>query len=268
MTTIQKLITLRLFTIIFFVSYIEFLPEKYAIASTKERPVVLAASSIANSIDELLTIYEEKHNTSILMSSASSGTLAQQVLKGAPAHIFISASTKWTEQLLSNGYLNKKFSVPYVSNQLLVITSKANVPINNINILDPKHFLTAIGNGKLAIGNPAHVPAGQYAKESLISLGVWDKIQSQLALQSNVRAVIAMVEREEVPLGIVYYTDTKLSKDVSIYATISDARHSEILYVISMTSYGVNKKSVDLFNYLISDTSLKYLQESGFKKLN
>ena len=262
------MVTWYSFIPIFIVLNINFIPTKGAHANVDRPVVVLAASSIADSIRELLTLYEAEHDTSIVMSSASSGTLAQQIVRGAPAHIFISASSDWTNQLLSDGYLNENYSQPYVSNSLLVVGPNSSARDNSINSLDPRQFISVLGNGRLAIGNPAHVPAGKYAKQYFQSTGLWDSIKGQVAMQSNVRAVLTMVERGEAPLGIVYYTDIRLSKKVSVFARIPNSQHSKILYVVSMTSYTLEHKLIPLFYYLTSVSSLSHLENAGFIKLN
>jgi molybdate transport system substrate-binding protein len=61
--------------------------------------------------------------------------------------------------------------------------------------------------GKIAVGNPKSVPAGQYAEESLRALGLWDRLQPKLVFAENVRQVLDYVARGEVDAGFVYTTD-------------------------------------------------------------
>ena len=65
----------------------------------------------------------------------------------------------------------------------------------------------AWANGRLAIADPAAVPAGKYAQAALTSLGVWASVAAKLAPAENVRAALLLVSRGEAPLGIVYRTD-------------------------------------------------------------
>ena len=61
--------------------------------------------------------------------------------------------------------------------------------------------------GRIVIGSPKTVPAGQYAEESLRALGLWDRLQPKLVFAENVRQALDYVARGEVDAGFVYTTD-------------------------------------------------------------
>src|SRR5205814_2358830 len=84
---------------------------------------------------------------------------------------------------------------------------------------------------QIAIGEPKTVPAGQYAMQTLKSLGLSDQLKGKLILGANVRQVLAYVERGEVSAGIVYLTDAKQSGDkVKVVATAEESTHEPIVY--------------------------------------
>ncbi len=77
---------------------------------------------------------------------------------------------------------------------------------SRIDITKPADLLEA-RVGRIVIGNPKTVPAGQYAEESLRALGLWDRLQPKLVFAENVRQALDYVARGEVDAGFVYTTD-------------------------------------------------------------
>ena len=84
--------------------------------------------------------------------------------------------------------------------------------------------------GRLAVGDPEHVPAGIYAQQALVALGLWDGLESRLARAENVRAALALVARGEAPLGIVYATDARAEDGVVTVAEFDASTHAPIGY--------------------------------------
>ena len=73
-----------------------------------------------------------------------------------------------------------------------------------------------LGDGRLAMGDPDHVPAGIYGKQALVSLGVWESVVQKLAPAKDVRTALVLVERREAPLGLVYATDAAITPRVRV----------------------------------------------------
>jgi molybdate transport system substrate-binding protein len=84
-----------------------------------------------------------------------------------------------------------------------------------ITINDKTDWTSLLKGGRLAVGDPEHVPAGIYAKEALQKLGAWETLSPKLAPAEDVRGALALVERSEAPLGIVYGSDAVASKGKS-----------------------------------------------------
>ena len=89
------------------------------------------------------------------------------------------------------------------------------------------HFplATALGDGRLATGDPDSVPAGRYARSALTTLGVWDEIAPRLARAENVRVALLYVARGEAPLGIVYASDALADNSVRVVDTFAADTH-------------------------------------------
>ena len=93
-------------------------------------------------------------------------------------------------------------------------------------------------NGRLATGDPAHVPVGIYAEQALKKLGLWDSVAPHLARTDDVRAALLLVERGEAPAGIVYATDAAVSKAVMVAGTFPANSHDPVSYPFAVTKSG------------------------------
>ena len=113
---------------------------------------------------------------------------------------------------------------------------------------------------RLAIGDPDHVPAGLYAKESLTHLGVFDKLAPQFASASNVRDALMLVERSEAALGIVYSTDAKVSNKVKIVGVFPAETFTSIEYPVTL----LKPEAKDFYQYLKSLQAKTIFEKYGF----
>ena len=147
-------------------------------------------------------------------SYGSSSTLAKQIENGAPAAIFLSADEQWMDYLDGKKLLVAGSRIDLLGNGLVLIAPKEGGAANQVSIAPGFPLAQLLGNGRLAMGDPVHVPAGLYGKAALESLGVWDQVKDRVAAGESVRAALAFVERGETPLGIVYATDATASAKV------------------------------------------------------
>ena len=229
-----------------------------------EKVTVFAAASLTNALTDIGVLYEKEKATKIVHSFASSSTLAKQIENGAPADIFISADTKWMNYLQDKKLINTASRKNFLGNKLVLITPKG----RGFNVKFDKSFdFSKSFNGHLCTGDIDSVPAGIYAKDSLIYLNWWDGIKTRIVGTQDVRGALAFVERGECAAGIVYETDAKISNKVDIVATFPEESHKPIVYPIALV---VNAKNVnnDYFSYLQSSNALDIFKKYGFNILN
>jgi len=117
--------------------------------------------------------------------------------------------------------------------------------------------------GRLAVADPASVPAGKYAKASLEKLGVWDSVKDKLAQAENVRAALAFIAQGEAPLGIVYETDALVDKGVRVVDTFPDSSHLPIIYPVAATT-SAQPAAAQFLKYLQSEAALATFRKFGF----
>ncbi|WP_050938321.1 molybdate ABC transporter substrate-binding protein, partial [Vibrio harveyi] len=190
---------------------------------------VYAASSMTNAVNDIAQQFETKYDVTVTPVYGGSSSIARQILNGAPADIFISANTKWMDYLVKSKAVKNDSVTNLVRNSLVLITPKAST-IEPFDFSDANAWNQALEGNRLALGNPVSVPAGMYAKESLTNLGVWKKLERQIAPAKNVRLALALVERGEAPLGVVYKTDALLTDKVKVVGEFANDTHADIIY--------------------------------------
>jgi molybdate transport system substrate-binding protein len=243
------------------------LPEKDINEAKKVEITISAAVSLGNALMEIKTQFEKSNKQiTLLYNLGGSGALKQQIIQGAPADIFISAAKSHFDELSKMGLMNEQKQTDLLSNQIVLITNKMNpAPLTNFIDLKKRKI------NKVAIGTPATVPAGMYAKQTLEKLDIWDHLQSKIIQTKDVRQVLTYVETRSVDAGIVYMTDIKGSDKVKIVTIAEEQSHEPIIYSAGITksSDSVKKKEVSLFyDYLQSPTARAIFEKYGFKVLD
>ena len=224
---------------------------------------VYAAASLTDAMNTLAGQYEKSHpDVDIVPVYASSSTVARQIANGAPAQIYVSANEQWMDWLgRQNMTLTGRKDL--LRNSLVLIAPKAS-SLDNMTP-DAAHPLAEhLQPGeRIAVGDPDHVPAGMYARQALQSEGQWDTLEPRLARASDVRAALALVERGETPLGIVYATDAKASSKVRQLGTFPADSHPAITY--PMAELGTPDATTRAFyQWLQGEAAGRVLADYGF----
>jgi len=235
----------------------------------KERLTIFAAASLTNALTEIGDTFRADaiaNPTEInpVFSFASSSTLARQIAQGAPAQIYLSANQKWMDYLVKQKAVAADSRVTLLRNSLVLIAPSTS-PLNNIVLNKHWNITHAVGDSRIAVGDPDHVPAGRYAKQALESLDLWQKAMPLLARTSNVRGALALVERGESPFGIVYATDAQISKKVKTVATFPENSHKAIEYPLVIVGHDTNSATRIFYRYLQTKAAQAIFVKYGFK---
>jgi molybdate transport system substrate-binding protein len=211
---------------------------------------IFAAASLKDALDDANVRYQRGTGRRVVTSYDGSGILAQQIYYGAPADIFISADIDWMDYLADRNLIKHETRLNLLGNKLVLIASAGSAPTLAIGPNFP--LAQALGNGRLAIANPASVPAGKYGKAALEALGVWASVEGRLAPAPDVRAALELVCRREAPLGIVYQTDAVADQDAEIVGTFPAASHPPIIYPLAVTAASTNPTAKSYIAFLQS----------------
>ena len=224
--------------------------------------LVFAAASVKDALDAQVAGFRAAGGDKVVVSYGASNALAKQLEAGAPADVFISADLDWMDHLEKKGLVQPGTRVDLLRNTLVLIApSSSNASLRIAPGFDLAH---ALGKDKLAMANPDSVPAGKYGRAALESLGVWSRVEKQVARAENVRAALVLVSRGEAPFGIVYVTDAKADRGVRIVDTFPAASHPSIVYPAALTTSGKSPAGKKLLDYLQSPMARRVWAHYGF----
>lgn len=198
-----------------------------------ESITIFAAASTTDVVQAVAKQYEVERGVHVTCSFTASSTLAKQIENGAPADLFLSADQKWMDHLAKKQAVVLASRIDLLANSLVLITPTGKSPAITV---EQGFAIGGAFTGRLAIGDPTHVPVGIYAKEAFTNLGWWDALSGRLAPTADVRAALKLVELGEADLGVVYATDAKASAKVGVVATIPEHLHTPIRYPIALTT--------------------------------
>ncbi|KLK91100.1 molybdenum ABC transporter substrate-binding protein [Microvirga vignae] len=224
--------------------------------------VVFAAASLKNALDDAVAAWKRETGKALVISYAASNALAKQIEAGAPADIFFSADFDWMDYAASKNLIRPETRTNLLGNSLVLIAPKgASVQVS----LQPGFDLaSALGDGRLAMGQVEAVPAGKYGKAALEKLGVWGAVKDKIAQTENVRAALLLVSRGEAPLGIVYKTDALSDPNVEIVAAFPESTHPPIVYPAALTKDAANPDAASFLNFLQSSQAKPFFERQGF----
>ncbi len=230
-----------------------------------ENITVFAAASLQNAVDEIKVNYAEAGNKNQIEALYdSSSNLARQIEQGAPADIFISANQSWMNYLEEKSLIDDATRTNIVKNELALITFKENETEYKVDFGSNDFWKATLENTRIALGDPDHVPAGLYAKESFEKLGVWKTVEPKVAPAQNVRAALLLVEVKEADLGAVYSSDASVSEKVKTVAIFPEELHAPIEYPIAIMKDKANESVDGFYNYLLSDDAAVIFKKYGF----
>ena len=217
------------------------------------------AASLQDAIVEIEADYQLDHGAVDFRNNfGSSGTLAREIEQGAPVDAFLSAGTRQMDDLEAQSTLQPGTRMNLLRNSLVLIAPQD----SKLTGLDG---LTASGIRLIALGDPASVPAGQYGKQTLTSLNLYDKIRSKIVLGKDVRQVLTYVKTGNADAGFVYATDARISSKVRVVATAPESSHDPIIYPLAIMAASRNQPAArDFITYLSSPAARTVFLKHGF----
>lgn len=232
-------------------------------STASAQPVTLtvsAAASLQDAMKEIQSTYrQEQPNTTITYNFASSGSLQQQIQQGAPVDVFISAAPKQMDALQKQNLLLAGTRKNLLRNRVVLVASKNATNISNFK------DLTSDKVNRVSIGDPQSVPAGQYSREVLTSLQLFNSLKPKLVFAKDVRQVLTYVETGNADAGIVYATDTKTSDSVRVVVTAPENSHSPIVYPVAVLKDSKNAQAAKEFVQFLSGTQARGIfKQYGF----
>ncbi|MBZ4416092.1 molybdate ABC transporter substrate-binding protein [Myxococcus sp. RHSTA-1-4] len=223
-----------------------------------EKALVFAAASTTNALQELAPAFTKATGHGVEFAFGASSDLARQAAAGAPADAFLSADAPRLDALEGVGLVQPGTRVDLLSNRLVVV-----VPVGaKGKVAEPADLR---GMKRVALADPAAVPAGVYAKGWLEKAGLWRDVEPKVVPALDVRAALSAVEAGRVDAGVVYATDAAQSKKVRVAFVVPEAEAPRIVYPVAALAKGKAPEAGRAFvRFLRTDAAREVFTRHGF----
>lgn len=223
-----------------------------------EALLISAATSLIDVLERVKDVYESRCDCTLTINFGGSGSLAQQILQGAPVDVFISADARFVDMLEEKGKIVVETRAVVAENTLVMIAHPTFPKRLTIDQLDEVN--------RIAIGNPETVPAGSYIKQVFESLGRWERYEPSFVFAKDVRQVVSYVETGNVDVGFVYESDVRSAKAVKVLEAIDERLHAPIVYPVAvMESSKKRDEATEFVEFLLSEEGQAIFHEYGFR---
>jgi molybdate transport system substrate-binding protein len=232
-----------------------------ALAPVQETTLtVSAAISLSGALEEIARAYAASGGGQVRFNFAASNVLARQIANGAPADIFISADQAQMDYAQAERAVDPATRIRLLGNRLVVVVPST----RPVKWADARALLGADVK-RVAIGDPAGVPAGVYAKQYLEQIGLWRSLQPKLLALANVRAALGAVESGGAEAGFVYESDARVTPRVHVALLIDGPTAPVIVYPAAITTRSKTRASASKFlQYLRSPAATTIFARHGF----
>lgn len=233
-----------------------------AAANEQTEILVAAAASLKNAYEEELIPMFQEQNPGITVTGTydSSGKLQTQIEEGLEADVFMSAATTQMDALNEEGLIDSETMVDLLENKIvLIVPSSSELGLASFEDIAKTEII--------ALGDPASVPAGQYAEEALTNLGIWDEIQDKVSFGTNVTEVLNQVAAASADAGIVYATDAaSMADQVTVIAEAPEGSLAQpVIYPVAVVKTTAHAEAAKAFvDFLQTDEAMAVFESYGF----
>ena len=231
-------------------------------SASARAPLVLAAASLQEAMSDAADAWARAGHERPVLSFAASSALARQAIAGASADLFASADVAWMDAVATAGRVVPGTRAVLARNRLVVI---ARPGAQRVDGLRGAALARALTKGRLAMADPASVPAGRYGQAALTRLGAWGAVAPRVVRAESVRAALALVARGAAPYGIVYATDARAAPGLIVAGAFPPTAHPPIVYPIARLAGGKSAEAEGFRRFLLSRRGQALLARRGFR---
>ena len=234
------------------------------LAGEQPPPITVAAAiSMTDALTAAARQYSAAGGGRVVFNFAASNVIARQIVNGAPIDVLISADEAQMDVVRKAGLIVESSKIDLIRNQLAVV-----VPNDRSRRLTGIRELLDPGFKRIAIGDPAAVPAGVYAKQYLEKEGLWTALEPRIVPTGSVRAALAAVESGAADAGIVYRSDAHIAKRASVAWLVPMDRGPRIVYPAARIRTSRQPDEANRFlAFLASDPAQGIFEQFGFTRI-
>ena len=227
----------------------------------KEEALVFVSASLTDAMERLGRDFTEAEGTRVIFNVGGSGSLAQQIIRGAPADVFISAGDQPMDVLQDRDMLVPGTRSVLLPNELILVTREGGTRLGSVDEL-------ATADVRVAVADPELAPAGAYAREALRSMDLWDALGSRLILGQDVRVTLGYLKTGNIDAAIVYRTDVREGQGFDVVTSFPAGSHTPIVYPAAVLSRSSHQDAAVAFlGYLSGERGRQVLRDFGFVPL-
>lgn len=234
-------------------------------ATQAEDLQVSAAVSLKQSLEALTPVFQAAHpGARISLNFGASGSLARQIEAGAPVDVFLSASSAVMDRLDAHQLVVSNSRKALLGNQIVLV-------INPALALSIKDFSELAQAGRVGLGDPSFVPVGQYGRQTLEALNLWQPLQGKLVYGADAHQVLTYALRHEVDAALVFATDTRgvAPNLLKVVAVAPSESHQPIHYEVARIAASTHGTlAMDYLRFLESGRAGLEFTRNGFTVLN
>jgi molybdate transport system substrate-binding protein len=238
---------------------------------------IFAANSLEKALPEVQNLYTAAHPevTFIETQFKASGDLVEQIGAGAQGDLLITASKGSMDTAVEGGYMDDTTRVDMFANDLVIVKAKG----SDIAVASLEDVLSD-GITKIAIGDAATVPAGQYANQALNSIGLYTNdtgkdgeydaaVDGKVVLADKVGTAASYVATGDCQIGFVYTSDIYRYDGIETAFVVPADAHKAILYPGAVLKASTNAVvAADFLNFCLTDPAAQAIwSQYGFEVL-
>jgi molybdate transport system substrate-binding protein len=227
---------------------------------------IMAAFTFKNALDEVVQSYRAGGGDVVPLYGMTP-MLVKQVENLAPADIFLSADLDWMNYLQDHGFIRKDTRVDLLTADLVLATRRDNAAApTNVPVGRDFPLQKVIGDGRVAMCNPADHPAGKLGRAALEALGLWQSVADKVAIAEGPPAAVALVVRGEAPLAIVFSTDTTGIPGVKTAGVFPEGAHPPIVFPAAILRDSRSADAERFFSFLTSPKAAAVFARFGYRR--
>jgi molybdate transport system substrate-binding protein len=230
------------------------------LAAGADTLTVFAAADLQPAFREIAPAFERATGAQVILVFGSSGSLAVQIERGAPADLFFSADQSYITSLAAKRVLHPGSERVYALGHLVAATRRRS-PVRLRQLSD----LTRADIVRIAIANPDYAPYGRAAREALLSAGLWDALEPKLVIAENIRQAAQYLETGAVEAAIL--SRSVAADPALVTAEVEPTRYRPIVQAAGIVAGTARLQLTRRFlDFVTGETGWAIMKRYGFTR--
>jgi len=222
---------------------------------------IYAAMTFRPALERVLAAYRDAGGAAAAVY-APTPVLVRQLAGGAPADILLTADPMWMGEAERQGLIEADTRSNLMANDLVLAGPPGSPAPGTITPAFPLAAL--LGDGRLAMCDPEHDPAGRYAKQSLTSLGFWPMVEVHIAVAESSPGAVVLLDHGEVRAAVCFKTDLHGDDHATIIGTFPADSHAPIVYPVALAHGHRTSQALGTLAFLHSESARDIFNSFGY----